>query len=581
MADGVRGALLADGGVRAGKAKRFSALRFSPLVVLLCAILLVLILPPTVFVLYVSLHATAPDGSLGDFTFDNYAGMFRSRFFLSSLSNTAIYASGSAVVSIFLGTIQALVVERTNTPGRSIVLLGAVISLGIPHVLYVMAWLLILGQAGPANALLTHWFGAAPIHVYSLGGMIMIEGIGFTPLVFMLMSSVLRSIDASFEEASMMSGARPFTTFWNITLRIGLPGVLALLLLVFIRAFEAFEVPALVGLAGNINVLTTDIYQSSHSTGLPDYGQSGSYSVCLLVIVALLLFWYNGLSRNAHRYQTVTGKGYRPRVIDLGRWRYLTSGVLVLIFLLVTGLPVLMLLFTSLQPFYDGVTADAFSRVTMKNYAELLRPGDFRDSMVNSFVLGASTATLIVPFAALCAWLAARRKPGGWLLDQIANIPLAFPTIVLSVAFLFVFVYLPLPLYGTLVSVIIASSVRYLPYGMRYAYAGALQIHVELEDASIASGARMTATFLRIVMPLMATTLISAWLLIFLLSVQVVSLPLLLVGPGTEVVAVTFFDLWQNGQATELAAMGIVWIVLITIVSSCFYMITRRFRIIA
>jgi iron(III) transport system permease protein len=554
--------------------------RISPLVAVLAVLLLALILPPTFFLVNVSLHETQVDGTMGAFTWANYRELAQSRFFLASLVNTAIYAIGSAAVALPIGTVQALIVERTDTPGRSLVMLGAVISMGIPFVLYVVAWQLILGRAGPVNALLGS-LGLAPFDVYSLGGMIAIEGIGFTPLVFLLMSSVFRSMDASYEEASLMSGAGPLRTFWNITLRLGLPGVLAVLLLIFIRAFEGFEVPALVGLAGNINVLTTDIYQSSHSTGLPNYGQSGAYSVCLLAAVAALLFWYSRLSRHGHRYQSVSGKNFRPRVVKLGRWRYLTAAILLSIFLLATGLPLLMLLFTALQPFYAGVTADAFSRLTLATFESLFGPGEFRDSILNTLILGASTASLIVPVAALCAWLAVRRKPGGWLLDQIANIPLVFPTIVLSVAFLNVFVNSPLPLYGTLLSVVIASGVRYLPYGMRFAFAGAMQIHIDLEDASAVSGARTARTFLRIVLPLLGTTLVSAWLLIFLLSSQAVALPLLLVGPGTEVIAVTLFNLWQNGQATELAAMGVVWAVLVGGVATVFYLLTRRYRIIA
>ncbi len=540
----------------------------------------VLILPPTIFLINVSLHKTNPDGSFGAFTFQYYRGLVDNRFFLTSLANTAIYAIGTAIVAIVLGTIQALIVERTNTPGRSWVYLGSVISLGIPYVLYVVAWLLILGRSGPLNGWLNLMFGIDPINVYSMWGMIVIEGVGFTPLTFLLMSSVLKGIDASFEEASMMSGARPLTTFWRVTLRMGLPGLLALALLAFVRAFESFEVPALVGLAGNINVLTTDIYQSSHSTGIPQYGESGAYSICLLVTVGFLLFWYNRLSKFAYQYQTITGKGYRPRVINLGRWRYFTAALLALMFFLVTGLPLLILIFTSLQPFYEGVTADSFGRFTLDNYAELLAPGSFRDSIVNTLILGASTATFVVPFTALCAWLAARRKPGAWLLDQIAMAPLVFPSIVLSVAFLYVFVNLPLPLFGTLISVILASSTRYMPYGLRYAYPGVLQIHIDLEDASKASGARETGTFLRIVVPLLATALISSWLLIFLSSVQAVALPLMLVGPGTEIVAVTLFDLWQNGQATELASMGVIWVALMTVVSGTFYFVTRRYRIV-
>jgi iron(III) transport system permease protein len=410
-------------------------------------------------------------------------------------------------------------------------------------------------------------------------GMVLIEGVGFAPLTFLLMSSVLRSTDASFEEAAMMSGAGPLRTFRTITLRMGLPGILALLLLVIIRAFESFEVPALVGLAGNVSVLTTDIYQASKNSSLPNYGLSGAYSVCLLLIVVLLLVWHHRLSRHARRFQTITGKGYRPRIIDLGRGRFLAAALLLATFLLVTALPVGMLAFTSLQPFYEGLTAESLERFTLDNYATILAPGSFRSSIANTLVLGAATATAVVPFTALCAWLAVRRRPGAWLLDQIATAPLIFPAIVMSVAFLQVFVNLPIPLYGTLTSVIIASTVRFLPYGMRYAYAGVLQIHEDLEDAAKTSGAGPGLIFVRVVLPLIAAALVSCWLFVFLLAAQNVALPLMLVGPGTEIVAVTLFDLWQNGQVTELAAMGVLWLAFMSLVGAGFYWVTRRYRL--
>ena len=557
--------------------------RLSPPVAVLAAILIVLIVPPTLFLINTSFHTTKLDGSFDQLTQRYYQQLFTSRYFAVSLLNTVIYAIGSALIALALGTVQALIVERTNTPGRNYVFLGAVISLGIPHVLYVVAWLLLLGRSGPVNGLIEHLLGAGSdgpaLNVYSMWGMVLIEGVGFAPLTFLLMSAVLRSTDAAFEEAAMVSGAGPLATFCAVTLRLSLPGVAALLLLIFIRAFESFEVPALVGLAGNVTVLTTNIYQSSKVVSPPNQGEAAAYAVCLLLIVVLLLWWYGRLARHAHQYQTITGKGYRPRIIDIGPARYLSAAVLLLIFVLVIALPVATLVFTSLQPFYEGITADSFGRLTLENYRVILEPGSFRDSVANTLVLGAATATLVVPFTALCAWLAARRWPGAWFLDQLATTPLGFPAIVMSVAFLHVFVNLPLPLYGTLLSIVIASAVRYLPYGMRYAYAGVLQIHTELEDAAVMAGAEPASIFIRVVLPLVSTALVSCWLFVFMLTVQSVALPLLLVGPGTELVAVTLFDLWQNGQVTELAAMGVLWLTFMSIVGACFHVVARRYRL--
>src|SRR5262249_43991897 len=150
--------------------------------------------------------------------------------------------------------------------------------------------------------------------------------------------------------------------------------------------------------------------------------------------------WQSRLTRYAHRYQTITGKGFRPRVFDLGAWRHLTAAVLVILFLVVTVIPVAMLVFTSFQPFYEGVSLEALGRLSLENYRVVLGPGSFRDAIANTLVLGAAIATVVVPFTALCAWLVVRRVHGAALLDHLVTLPLVFPAIILSVAFLDVFV---------------------------------------------------------------------------------------------------------------------------------------------
>ena len=554
---------------------------YSPAVIILAGVLLALIVPPIVYLFQTSFYTTTFAGEFDKFTFGFYTELVTNPRFFNNFVNTTVYAVGSAIFAIGLGTAQAWIVERTNTPFRQYMFLVAIISLGIPHVLYTIAWLLIMGKAGPVNDILRAITGSqeAVLNVYSMWGMILIEGVGFAPLAFLLLSSVFRSTDASFEEASMMSGAGISQTFRHITARLAMPGIMALMLLIFIRAFESFEVPALVGLAGGINVLTTDIYESIQTEMPPNYGQSGAFSVVLLMWVMVLLYWYNQLSRHAERFQTITGKGYRPRRMDLGKWRYLTAGSLVLLFLLIIGLPVGIVLWASLQPYYEGVTAESLGRFTLDNYVEVAKAGSFRDSIFNTLILGTATATAVVPFTALCAWLAVRRYKGGWFLDQMATLPLIFPAIVMGVAFLQVFLNMPFGLYGTLLSVVIASVVREMPYGMRYSYAGLLQIHTELEEASAVSGAGQVGTFLRIVMPLVAPAMITCWLFLFLIAVRAVSMPILLVGPNSQIVAVTLFDLWENGQVTELAAMGMAWMALMTGVSCLFYIVVRRYRL--
>lgn len=542
-------------------------------------VLLVLIVPPTIFLIQTSLHETMPDGSFGAFTFRYFVNIVSNPRLFGNLGNNVVYALGAAAVAITIGTTLAWIVERTNTPMRRWVFLLSIVSLGIPSVLYTVSFLLILGKAGPVNDLLRLLFGTGgpTVNVYSLWGMIVVEGIDFSPLAFLLLSSVFRSNDASFEEASLMSGAGLWKTFKNITLRLAMPGILALLILVLIRAFESFEIPALVGRPGRVYVLTTDIYDSIQTQVPPNYGEAGAFSIVLLVFVILLLTLYNRLSRRAERFQTITGKGFRPRVVDLGKWRYATAAALVVLFVILIGLPLAIVLYASFLPYYDGVRLAAFSQMTFDNYRHVWAGASFRGSIGNTIILGVVTASIVGPFTALCAWLAVRRVKGGALLDQLATAPLIFPAIVMGVAFLHLFLHLPFPFYGTLASVILASSVRFLPYGMRYSYAGVLQIHKELEEASSMSGARQRTTFIRVVLPLVAPAIVTCWLFVFLVSVKAVAMAILLVGPGSQVVAVTLFDLWDNGQVTELSAMGVSWTALMTAVSIAFYMIARRY----
>ncbi|MQA65888.1 MAG: ABC transporter permease subunit [Alphaproteobacteria bacterium] len=544
----------------------------------LAVALAALIVPAAVFLVQSSLYETNFDGSFGDFTWRYYAEVFANDRFLQNLINATLYACGSAAVAITLGITQAWIVERTNTPGRNLVFIISIISLGIPSVLYTVSFLLLLGKTGPLNQFLMWATGASTplFNIYSLWGMVIVEGIEFAPLSFLLLSSVFRSNDAAFEEASMMSGAGIATTFRRITLRLAMPGILALLILIFIRAFESFETPALVGRPGGVSVLTTDIYAAVALEIPANYGQAGAFSVMLLFIVVGLLYGYNRLSRHAEKFQTITGKGFRPRVMDLGRWRWLTAGVLVLFFFIIIGFPVGIVMWVSFLPYYDGIHAGALKLMSLANYRTVIHGGLFQDSLANTLILGAACASIVAPVTALCAWLAVRRQRGGQLLDQLASAPLIFPAIVMGVAYLQVFLQVPL-IYGTLLSIIIASMVRYLPYGMRYSYAGILQIHKELEEASALSGARQATTFRRVVMPLVAPALATCWLFVFLVAVKAVSIPILLAGPKSRVIAVTIFDLWENGVVGELSAMGIIWTAMMTVVSILFSLLARRY----
>ena len=544
------------------------------LAAVLIVVLAALVLPPFVFLL----NASVVDAQRGgEWSLANFEAVLGSRRFLVTSANSLVFAAGSAVVALGIGWTTAWIVERTNTPLKPLAYLTAIISLGTPYILYVTAWLLLFGKAGPINQLYRTLTGTSDvlINVYSMPGMIMVEGFLWSPLAFLLVGATLRNANPELEEAARVSGAGTWMTIRRVTLRLSLPSILALAMLVFIRAIEAFEVPALVGLPGRISVLTTDIYGNMVAQAPPDIGGASALSVLMLALVLVLLAIYGRLSRHAERFATITGKGFRPRPFDLGRLRYLAAGILVLNFLLLLAVPIAMLAWVSLLPFYQPISTAALALVTLDNYRTVFSP-DHVGLIANTLLVAVATATLAVALTFLAAWLAVRRAPGGWVVERLATIPLVFPGLILGIAVMQLFLHLPIPLYGTLGILIWAFVINYLPYGMRYSAAGMLQIHRELEESAEMCGASPLMRLRRIVAPLLAPALLAGWLFIFLMAARVLSLAILLSGPRSQTMAVTLFDLWTNGQGTELAALGLIWSMLMAMIAAVFYILARR-----
>jgi iron(III) transport system permease protein len=555
---------------------RLSALQMPLLAAVLIVVLAALVLPPFVFLLKASV-AVGDQQSGARWGLDHFAAVLGSRRFIASSVNSLLFAAGSAVVALAFGWICAWIVERTNTPLKPLAYLTAIISLGTPYILYVGAWLLVFGKAGPVNQLYRTLTGSSDvlINIYSMPGMIMVEGFLWSPLAFLLVGATLRNSNPELEEAARMSGAGVWATIARVTLRLSLPSILALSMLVFIRAIEAFEVPALVGMPGRVSVLTTDIYSNMVAKAPPDLGGASALSVLMLLLVLVLLYVYGRLSRHAERFATITGKGFRARPFDLGRLRYAAAAALILNFALLLLVPVAMLVWVSLLPFYQPVSTSALKLVTLDNYRTIFE-SDHIGLIANTLLVAVATATAAVALTFTAAWLSVRRAPGGWALERLATIPLVFPGLILGIAVMQLFLHLPIPLYGTLGILIWAFVINYLPYGMRYSASGMLQIHRELEEAAEMCGASPFTRLTRIVAPLLAPALLAGWLFIFLMAARVLSLAILLSGPRSQTMAVTLFDLWTNGQGTELAALGLIWSMLMAMIAAVFYLLARR-----
>jgi iron(III) transport system permease protein len=409
--------------------------------------------------------------------------------------------------------------------------------------------------------------------------MIWVDGLHYSPMAVLLMTAAFRSMDPSLEEQAAMSGASMLQTARRITLKLAWPAALGSLLILFVRAIESFEVPALLGLPVGIHVYTSSIYQAIHQYP-SEVGLASAYAVTLLLLTSIGIYAQSRLSQQGSRYATVTGKGFRPRTIDLGRWRYLTAVIFIVYFIVIVLLPFLVLVWSSLQRFYSAPSWQALRRVSLDSYRAVLDYPQFGQTVWNSMVLAVSTAAAIMLLSAVISWIVVRTKlRGRWLLDNIASLPLVFPGLVLGLAIMVCYLTVDIGIYGTLWIMFIAYVTRFLPYGMRYNSSAMLQIHKELEESAAMSGASWSMTFRRVILPLLKPGLLAGFIYVMIVSIRELASSILLYSPGTEVVSIMIWELWQNGQYVELSALGVMLIIALFCLVILAQLLGRRFGI--
>ena len=553
-----------------------------PLIAISIAAVAWLALVPLVFLLWQSILTPQTASAPAQFTLDNFRTAYLSADTARLLVNSVQFASGAAVLALCVGTGLAWMNERTNTPFKSLFFALTIMPLVIPGILFTVSWIMLASpKIGLLNLALQRLFDtdAVFVNIYSMSGMIWVDGLHYSPMAFLLMTAAFRSMDPSLEEQAAMSGASLFQTARRITLGLAWPAALASLLILFVRSIESFEVPALLGLPVGIHVYTSAIYQAIHEYP-SQIGLASAYAVTLLLLTSLGVYVQSRLAASGSRYSTVTGKGFRPRTIDLGSWRYLTAAIFIAYFAIIVLLPFLVLLWSSLQRFYSVPSWAALARVSLDSYRAVLDNPQFGETVRNSVVLAVGSAGAVMLLSAVISWIVVRtRVRGRWLLDNIASLPLVFPGLVLGLAIMVCYLTVDIGIYGTLWIMFIAYVTRFLPYGMRYNSTSMLQIHKELEESAAMSGASWSMTFRRIVLPLLQPGLLAGFIYVMIVSIRELASSILLYSPGTEVVSIMIWELWQNGQYVELSALGVMLIIALFCLVMLAQLLSRRFGI--
>ena len=536
-----------------------------------------LVLPPFFFILHTSL-VTDRGLQAGSFTIQHFLNIIESLGDVKTLLwNSMVFSIGSSAVAIAYGTTLAWLAERSDAPFRKLAYVSAYVSFAIPGIIKVVGWIMLLGpKAGILNAVGTALTGAPFFNIFTLGGMILVESFLWIPIVFLLMSTPFRSMDPSLEEAATTAGSSGWQVFQRVTFPLAMPSVLAVLILTFIRSLEAFEIPALIGIPAGVEVLTTKIYLQIKGGLIPKYGEASAYSIILILLVALGLIPYYRITSKTYKFTTISGKNYRPHRVELGKWRWL-GGLLMLVLPFLQLFPIAAIAWSSFLPFAQVPSRKALELLTFNNYVTAFNDSGIIRSIMNSITVSVTSATIAVAITFFAAWLIVRASiKGRWILDQMAMLPLVFPGIVMGIAILKMYLLLPIPVYGTIWILVLAFIARYVPYGIRFSHSALLSLHKELEEGAMASGATWFQMVRHVVVPLIMPALLAGWIYIFLITFRELSIALLLYSPGSQVVAVTIWELWDNGHVGELAAFSLVIAIGTIVVGSVFLKLAQR-----
>lgn len=519
-------------------------------------------------------HPVAP----GPFTFKNYLAAYFNPLTYRMIFNTAVFASAGTAITVSIAVLFAWLIERTDLPLRTLCWSLLLIPMAMPGLLFSIAYVFLLSpRSGIVNVFLRALFGEigieiaeGPINIYSLGGMIFLDGIRGVTTVFLLVVGAFRMMDPALEEASWAAGARNWTTLRRVTLPVLWPALLAAIIYEFSSSMESFEAPLVVGLPGGVYVYSTMIYISTREP-LPNYGLGATFAASyVLMAVAFAYFYQRAILLKSERFTTVTGKGFRPRIMALGRWRYPALALFIGYFVVAVALPLGVLIWTSLLPVYKPPSMEALAQLSWNNYRLVFNEPQVLRTAWNTIVITLVTATATVALAFSVSWLVVRTKVRGrFALDGLTFASHAVPGVVVALSFILLYLQPPfryLGLYGTVWIISLALITQYVAFASRSTHAAITQIHRELEEAGEVSGAGRLRVIWQITYPLIRPAFVAAWIWVAAHAVRAFSIPLLLASRENRTLAVMLWHYWdEEANQPAAAALGVVLILFLTL----------------
>jgi iron(III) transport system permease protein len=546
-------------------------------------LLLFLICVPLGIMLWASLNPSwIFEGKL-DITLANYVDLLSEPVLFQSLLNTFVYGLIASVLGVVFGATFAWLLERTDLPFKGPIFLLLLVPSAIPGLIYAISFVLLFDtHIGAVNILLASLPLAKNLqfNVSTLLGMSLVEGLRLVPGSFLMIAAVVRRMNPDLEAAASMAGAGVGTTLNRITLPLALPGVLGAYIYYFITSIESFEIPAIIGIPVGIHVFATRLFFAAKPIGgLPRLDVAATWGTFFLLVSGILVFVYARILRHRESFTSITGKGFRPRVMTLGKWRFAALGFLGCYFAVAIIFPLLILLWASVQPYMRPPSVEALKNLTFSSYLTVWNLPNFAFALGNTLILivVSSTATMVLAFAV--AWVVVRSnvRARAWI-DFLSFTPHAIPTIVMGVGLMILFIFLVdiIPIYGTLWILVVGMVVKRISYATRVMVASMLQIHRELEQAAAVSGANMLKTFWYVTSRLVAPALQNGWLYTAINVNSALTIPLLLHTQKNTVLPIMIWSQWQDANAAMATTLSVITILLTFFLMGLLYGIVRR-----
>jgi iron(III) transport system permease protein len=488
--------------------------------------------------------------------------------FHSAFGTSLLVSLGMTLIAVPLGSLLAFLLVRTDLPAKNWLEPWLLVPIFLSPVVLAFGYVVAVGPVGFFSLWAKALFGRIPWNLYSLYGLVLIAGLTHVPHAFLYISSALRSIDPSVEEAARVAGAGPWRIAGTVSLPLVLPSILFSTSLIFLLGFELFGLPLVLGDPAGLLVLTTYLYKLTNLLGVPSYHLMAVVALTIVALTFPLVYMQRRLLRTAGRFAVIGGKGQAFRPLPLGALRW-PAVLIVLLWLLVTVLlPLIGVTLRSLvSQWGEGVKLTDV--LTLDHFAELSRYPNLMRGIVNTLLLGGIGGALSVVFYAIIG-LAAHRWQSRWVsfLDYLVMLPRALPGLIVGLAFLWVFLFFkPIaPLRTTLFSLWIAYTVVWLAYGLRLISASLLQVKPELEEAARITGAHQGMIYRDVTLPLIRFGLMGSWLLIFMMFVREYSTGVYLLGPGTEVIGSLIVSLWGTGALDLISALSVIEVALVGLI---------------